>query len=463
MRLILVALTLLLLVPAASAQVNTYVDSFTWNAADAATTNYVRTGYGFKARAAIVWTSGNGSAIDAITAQDIRQSYGLVALESTGPDVITRRAISNWADEAAATTAAVNRMEDAACVVIMTAGPTIDGLLDVTAIGTDGITFTVDDQVTADVRVHVWAIGGADITDAEIGTTLIPSTAQTQSVSVTFQPEVVFTMQASNGTPPLNSTSMYQTLGFGLSTTQRAAVMGNSYTASAAADSQGYALSLNAAGYIDPDPFIRASGITLTAPGFDIVWAEVTGTTYRFFWLAINGGQWFIGESTTRTDTTQFAVGGFGHQPKGMFFISAMRAESTDNVSSAHWQWSIGAASTPSNRGAMSSRDQDLADPSNLATAVEHDAVYASINLTTDTIDGLMDLVSFDADGATFIMDDADPSANWFGFVSVGQAAAGPTPAHRRIIGNGGAANLGQSLWRDYAQVASILCSIGLP
>jgi len=149
--------------------------------------------------------------------------------------------------------------------------------------------------------------------------------------------------------------------------------------------------------------------------GFSLNWNEVSGNARRYHYLAIDGGQWVAGDVLTAVNTANFAETGVGFQPVGALFVSHDRAESTANTPNADDQWSMGAATSASTQRAHCITDEDAALDSDVGTSVQHAAVYCNLNLNSVT-EGVMSLVSFDADGFTLVMDDADsnPLFVWY-------------------------------------------------
>ena len=167
----------------------------------------------------------------------------------------------------------------------------------------------------------------------------------------------------------------------------------------------------------------RAEFSSFDANGFTINWLA-RSTAGRVFYVALKGVDVVVGSLLTQTDTsTPIAESGFGFAPAAAFFVSAARAESTADTPSNHDQVSIGAAVSASSRSAIATRDQDAALDMIVSSASEFDAVYANIDASAVT--GLMDISSFDADGFTGIMDDADPAQAFVWYVAFGPAAAG--------------------------------------
>jgi hypothetical protein len=153
-------------------------------------------------------------------------------------------------------------------------------------------------------------------------------------------------------------------------------------------------------------------------------WLE-RGLDTRVYYLSIQGGSWAVGDLLTQTDTTTaMAESGFGFSPSSLLFVSAGKAEDASDTSSAHWKMSVGMATSTSNCGAVAGGSRNGNTTMFTQNFIEYDSVYINFDPATDAITGLMDVQSFDSDGATMIMDDADPSQAFVWYV-----AAGSTPA----------------------------------
>lgn len=96
---------------------------------------------------------------------------------------------------------------------------------------------------------------------------------------------------------------------------------------------------------------------------------------------------------------------------------------------------SVGAASSPSNRGCLGYSDENGLTTTEITTGVEFDEVYMSFDLA-DGIEALMDLKSIESTGFTCVMDDVETllaaDVHW---ISVGPAAVPGQPTVKRFGG----------------------------
>lgn len=131
-------------------------------------------------------------------------------------------------------------------------------------------------------------------------------------------------------------------------------------------------------------------------------------------------------EGLTQTDiVTPISVSGFGFTPEAGMVLSANAAESAAGSHNDNASMSIGMFSSPSQRrSTLWGADNNFAGM-RTSTAWSVDEVYI-FRENGGVLRGEMDLQSVDADGFTFIMDDADPSAKFFwGIGWLGNAAGG--------------------------------------
>jgi len=405
---------------------STFVDSFSVLAADAVGTTYVRTGYGFQPKSGLVWTCGRNSAgVDSVGGGNYRYNIGCFV------STTSRRALGGHSEDGAAAGDCDHIKRTTECVLTQVAGGTVDGALDISAIGSDGMTFIVDDQFGADIRVFVWAHGGSDITNTEIGTfqNILVTGQQTVTLAGAFQPDVVFFLP-SRTTAVTSQADAKVNIGFGLTATKMGMLCIESEDGATTSDTFRHCSSDLCLSFWNGAPsttnafggFAEYDGPVST--GFIVNWLAAEGTARDIYYLAIKGGRWDSGSLQTRTDGNDIVVSGLAFQPTGILFLSHGNPETTGNdTADANCIASIGAASSITNRACAAISDQDGLADMEVATALEFDEVYIHMNLA-DNFDGLMDLKSVESTGFTCVMDDFDPSANFVLWIAAGSAAA---------------------------------------
>jgi len=403
---------------------------------------------GFQPLAVIFWwtKSTTTGATDVVAGSHLSTGAGF-AVSSTA------RSANGMQSEDASAASDTDRWHDnTQCVEVRTITGAVDGSLDFSVFTVNGFDLVIDDAFTASYHIHYIAFGGSDLANAFTSSFSFPIVTGNFDVTAPgFQPDVVFLAYPRNTTaPPAVSTNAAWSFGFAVSSTQQATVGVSSVHAQATMETGSYGTSRECVvGMTTSAPINTVSAeaefVQFLSNGFRLNITDAEGTTANCYYLCLKGGQWAAGEGLTKTNTTDdIVVSGLAFQPVGGMVISHVEAESAANTPTAHNRVSIGAFDSATSRGCQGHLDQDAVADSICTLIVEHDAVYASIT-TGEAIDALMDVKSVDSGGATFIMDDADSQANWFGWLMCGSAAAAATslaPPRRRIPA-GQAAHLG--------------------
>jgi hypothetical protein len=427
---------------------STKVTSFNTGTGAAATT--VDVTLGFQPAAVILWWSGRTEATDTVARADSHIGVGFATDD-------THRNCSCWVrDDGAAAEAGANILRNDAVVARMLVDGTADGALDVDATANwpaDGIRFVVDTQFGASVRVHLFAVGGTDITNVDCGTFAAPTVVgNNTTVTPGFEAQVIF-FHGSRETASTARASLY----FGAATSTSAqAVCGVMFDPGATSGDGGmYVRDGDEMGVVidtaNPAAVLERMNLeVLGATTFEVNKLEGTSAVLNGY-LAIRGASWAMGNLLTQTDTTTTStVSGLPFQPAGIVFASGCRAEDASDTGTTPTRWSVGAATTTSERAAMGETGAQGSANTRVGTAVEHDAVYVNLaDVANDgdpqTIQGVMDLNSITSDGFTTIMDDADPSQAFVWWVAVGNPAGGRTTRNTRAAGLG--MELGMNLW----------------
>lgn len=404
------------------------VDSFQVNATHTVGTTFARSGYGFQPKALIVWTMGRDGTTDGVGTANSRRSMGFGVSTSSRCSVFTQSQ-DNVGDSAADT----GYRTDCIIGTLTTAGA-VDGLLDISSVDADGVTFVVDDQFGSHITIFVLALGGSDITDAYVGNFQYNSSSASHNITAPgFQPDCAFFLSGSwsDAIPAAFGWSQFSFGAAAGATPTNAVLWGGAEDAAPTMDTAGYCKTGECAVGVNSDVGtldIRAYISAWLSTGFTVSYNEqgLGGSgNYYVFYLALKGGQYYLGDLLTQTDTTTDIVeSGVGFQPTAVLFASACRAQSTADTCTAQDEMSIGAATSTSARHATAMIDEDAGTTSDITTANEFDAVYINLS-TSNTRDGLMDVKSFDSGGFTCIMDDADPSQAFVWYVAFGSTSGG--------------------------------------
>ena len=167
----------------------------------------------------------------------------------------------------------------------------------------------------------------------------------------------------------------------------------------------------------------RSSFTSFDADGFTINRDEV-GQTEGVIYLCLKGGEYHVYDELTNTDTIPET--GFGFKPAGGFVFSHADTESSQDSTISGHEFSVGSFSSASQRSAAGHLSGYSGGGPKSGTFFYSDQVYANlVDNTGASIEGKMDIQSMDADGLTFIMDDADPNQAAFAVVAFGPVESG--------------------------------------
>jgi len=347
----------------------------------------------------------------------------------------SRRAFTTQSDHGNTTIASDTARYNDCCVATLTIAGAIDGKADLNAINSDGFQLIIDDVFSAGLQVGWIAWGGSDLTNAEIVDISEPGATGNQDIATSFalntgadDKAIIFlgSSDGAYGTPTTFSTFM-----FGVAagdTPVNAVFAACSDDALGTSNTMAYSRTGDCIAEVDSDVVhSRAAVSAWLSTGFRLNWSAVdAATTWPFSALVMKGGRWQVGDSVTSTGTTN-QTENTNYQPKGIVVGSACRAASTAGTSTAVDERSIGVATSASSRRCASLTDKDAATIADMGIDYREDAFYSNQSTaTTVVVEGLADLVSFDAAPSfTFVMDDADPTANYFFYLLAADAPGG--------------------------------------
>jgi hypothetical protein len=398
-----------------------YLDVFNTGTGIAGTT-IARSGYGFQPVAFLLWTTGRTETTDAGGSASCVGNIGL------GVSATDRRCVAWYLADGGGNANSGTGRFNAAILMEGTGDTTTAGALDVQSVDSDGLTFVVDVQFTASLRVQVLAWGGSDVTAAATGSFDTGTSTGNQSISLGWQPSLVFFLSARVVTENTFSQDASWTFGVAQSNTARWCIGAFNNDNATTMATRRYGTPLECGVQVTAaatDSNVRWDFVSMDATGFTINRLEA-GANTRVYYLALAGGAWAVGSLTTRTDGNDIAVTGLGFQPAGLLFGSHGTAASTQDTLDTHGMASLGAATSPTARGAHAYSDENGLGDAEVATFVEHDAVYIASDLA-DGVAALMDLKSLETTGFTTVMDTPEPSAGAFvGWVAGGNVVAPP-------------------------------------
>lgn len=336
-----------------------------------------------------------------------------------------RGGATSQSDHGAAATAADNQVFDNACIKLQTITGAVDGAADFSSFNSDGFTIIIDDAFTASYLIHYLAIGGSDLTNVASVTVAEPGATGNQNITtVGFQPDCAIGFMGGHGA--VNAADTFSSWGIGVaagSTPNGAILIGNSDDGAGTSETMSYCR----AGEFLAGCFTNAVSdrATLTAwlsNGFTLNWAERTaGFNARV--LCLKGGSYVVGDILSQTGTSNTAETGVGFTPKALLVGSHNKTQSTSDTTQNGDERSLGFATGAASRSAAGIHDKDALGTIDIGVDQRTDAMYTNQSTAATTVvEGLMDLVSLDSDGFTFVMDDADPAQAFVWYLAMGDA-----------------------------------------
>ena len=346
----------------------------------------------------------------------------------------SRRAYTSQSDHAVGAAAADHMWRDDCVVATLTTAGAIGGLADLDAFTSDGFRLIVDDVFPA-AQVCGWICGDGDVGIVDF-TDPAGTGDQDYNVGIDMTAGAAddkFVLFLGAVDAAVNTAQVYSfwTVGFAAGNTPAEAVLaGNSQDAAGTSVTQAYCRSGRSVASVWDDAVrSRASLTTWLSTGFRLNWAEVdAGTTSRFSALAVKNTdmRYAVGDALTSTGTSN-QTENTAYEPTGLLIISAARAASSDDATTAHDTRIVGAADGPSNRWCVAAQDKDASGTTDVWIDTRTDAIYSNPSVVaTQAVEGLMDIVSFDATPSfTYVMDDADPAQSFFAYLLFADAPGG--------------------------------------
>jgi hypothetical protein len=393
------------------------VGSFNINTAKTVGQTQAITGVGFTPKVVLFWWSGTTESADGARGESIAPGFGAMASSSQRWCCTTR------SEDAAATSDSMKVNNDDAAIKAYSNTTTLDGAADFSSFDGDGFTLIIDDQFTIALRVSYLALGGDDLTNVKVGTVTRGNVGNWSVADMGFQPDALI-LSTAYGNAFNETVGLNAALTVGIATgaaNQGVVAFGdkdNQATTSACA--YGYSGECNASvwgGYAVE----RDALVSMDAGGFTCNNLETNVLSVGY--VGLKGGQYKVGQLTTRTDGNDIVEAEPNFQPVALLFLSANRAENAQDTPSNNGALSIGAATSTSNRAAQAIWDEHNLADSETATANYDTACYA--NVADDAIVGLMDIKSIEATGFVAVMDDTDPAGCWVTYLAIGAAAGG--------------------------------------
>lgn len=410
------------------------------------------TGLAARPDAVILRWTGRDSQVDAgPSRQNISAGMGFLVGNSK------RGCIAEWAQNGADPYTAGSSIWNDQAVVRMNGGGSTGGKADFSDMLDDGFELVIDEVFGATITVAYMAIWGKQFDLLEITE---PASTGDQLTATAFDP--TFAMLLATDNAAFGSSSAESVLSIGAASgtgADRHGVWAKFEDSSLGfADVGTYCRRTECLAIMTSDVAMNARAkVSSFTGGLTLNWLERGGS--RKVLALISDGRWFVGNDTTRTNTTPFTLSGFTWSPEAFFMASAGAAESTQDTgdqsaSSGAGNLSIGFGVGPADRLCFHTRytADTLMGASRSVTWHEFDQVYLNATgASTPAQDGAGDIdAAFATDDIEIVMDDADPSAAFFFYVAVG----GPVTEFReQLIGlshnSYESLNAGRPIFRD--------------
>ncbi|MDO9080765.1 MAG: hypothetical protein Q7U44_08170, partial [Desulfuromonadales bacterium] len=395
------------------------------------------TGVGFTPKAVIFYWTKQTTATGAFAAH-ISSGQGFAAFNGAA---ITMGAVVAQVSDAVTTPSDVNDYHSTTAAIVSlatTANITaIESSAVVSAFDVDGFTlnWTVTTAGTADI-IHYVALGGTDLTNANVGTTsMFAATGNNSVTGVGFQPDAVLLLADNISTaintnpvsrrPAINRgfmvgglTPTQGSIGWGMRDAQTVATHGSTFNSvQALTVLRGNAVAVNAT-YVSMD----ADGFTLSGSA-----ASATPVT----WLALKGGSYKVGTITqpvAGTPPFTTAYTGVGFLPTGLILASTNSASANGTIDTAApgASFAFGAASAATARGSIWGHQTGF-NPNDSNMNNDNTKVLR-LAQSTATNNAVADFSSFNADGFTLNWTTrADTTARRILYFAMGSGASATT------------------------------------
>lgn len=400
---------------------NAFAGSFNIDSSVTAGNDQAVSGVGFQPKVVLFWWGGSTSSVDSVSGATINIGFGAASSSSS------RWCAMGISEDAQADSDNLRSHSITECIRCYTDTGTLDGIADFSSMDADGFTLTIDDQFTQDYRISYLALGGSDLTDVYLGNYQTPAATGNHNITgVGFQPDAVLFASSWYAGTSGSTTHSYFSVGWSTASDEQGTVYQGGVDNQATSYTFGYGYNGECISGRAVTLAIRESFVSFGADGFTLNALEASVQRHVFY-VCWRGGQYEVGELTTRTDGNDIEEDLSGaFEPVAVLFGSANRAHSTQDTVTDHARMSIGAATATDERTVQAISDEDNLADTETAYTNQDDAVYAHV--VDDAIEALMDIKSFDADGFTCVMDDTETSACWVTYLAIGaEAAAGET------------------------------------
>jgi hypothetical protein len=368
-------------------------------------------GLGFQPKLVLFYWNGSATSGDEITTGNLRCGGGYAASTSD------RRNVGGQSEHGPTTMNTDHQAGDESCIRVLSTAGALAGALDLQSMDAGGFTLVVDTQMAADMRVHYMAFGGDDITNVQGGEFLEPAATGNQATTgVGFQPDIIFTFGVPmTGTPPNQGAFNIGYFGAAISSSAMGVIAWGDENNIGTSDTGCVNDKDHCVARIDAavgSQVARAALVSMDVDGFTLNWVSRAFTGVHYFYVAVKGGSWAIGQFDTATDTsTVRTVSGLSFEPKGLLFYSTGSADVSDaSLSSDGAIVSVGLATSASTRQMVGWHSLHAQATAVVMEIRETDSIYAMVvhNNPTPTLRATMDLTAITSDGFTAQMTAAE-------------------------------------------------------
>lgn len=385
-----------------------FVDSVRLSSSSGFGTIVKRTGYGFKPKFVMIWSSGFSDA-DEVVATNAAMHVGIATDNG-------RVATGSTSVNAGANSDTYCAQREDCCFLAVSGAGAVTTTLEVASFDADGVTLvhTPTGSAIGSWRIHILALGGDDITD--IGTTSFsPNTTTFDVDSFGFQPDCVFLLSISAGSFPALPNGCRFSLGVVDTALNNAVISGSSEDAAATMNTKAYCRSGDSVAIWNTTAGLttyggvtawRSNGFRMSFPALGSV-ARVTAVAIKGLRCALKTGL------TQINTTTDIAITGAGFAPIGGLVAGASRVADAAGTPTNHAMVSVGAFNSATSEKAAASWDENATANAECAIGNEFDACLINIS-ALNALQGAMHVQSMDADGVTFRMATADAAQNFF-------------------------------------------------
>jgi len=320
-------------------------------------------GVGFQPKAVIFWWTRQTSYGELAA---IRMGYGTATYYG---GAYQNRGVAFASDDAAATSNTGRQRSETYSIIILSSGtPTLAARASVTAFTSDGFTLNWQtNEARADI-IHFIALSGSDLANAKAGTFSLTTATGAQDITdVGFQPDFLMFLWTFTENVDTNMAHAEIGIGFAVSSTKRGALVANSEDGRSTMDTWQQQRTDACILILTPltgtqDAIVDFS--QFLSNGFQVTKSDAPAAATPIFYLALDGGQYDVGNFNSPTTTGNQDVTGIPFQPK--LVMLATQGRSAGTAIGSHAELALGAAMSSTQRGCTWFEDPDaLADSDN--------------------------------------------------------------------------------------------------